>query len=96
MGRSRYKEAQIIAAMKQVQAGRTLEDVARECGVSHATLRQRPGVMSACARSARSSVGSPTRSAHAGGLRTGRRNTTNNVHTAASATELRLIFLAWL
>ena len=30
MGRSRHTEAQIIAALKQVEAGRTVEDVARE------------------------------------------------------------------
>jgi len=36
MGRSRHTEAQIIAALKQVEAGRTVEDVARECGVSAA------------------------------------------------------------
>jgi len=28
MGRSRHTEAQIIAALKQVEAGRTVEDVA--------------------------------------------------------------------
>ena len=38
MGRSRHTEAQIIAALKQVEAGRTVEDVARECGVSSATI----------------------------------------------------------
>ena len=39
MGRSRHTEAQIIAALKQVEAGRTVEDVARECGgVSAATI----------------------------------------------------------
>jgi hypothetical protein len=27
-------EAQIIAALKQVEAGRTVDDIARECGVS--------------------------------------------------------------
>ena len=37
MGRSRHTEAQIIAALKQVEAGRTVDDVARECGVSQAT-----------------------------------------------------------
>ena len=34
MGRSKHTEAQIIAALKQVEAGRTVDDVARECGVS--------------------------------------------------------------
>jgi putative transposase len=38
MGRSRHTEAQIIAALKQVEAGRTVDDVARECGVSQATI----------------------------------------------------------
>ena len=34
MGKSRNTEAQIIAALKQVDAGRTVDDVARECGVT--------------------------------------------------------------
>jgi putative transposase len=38
MGKGRHTEAQIIAALKQVEAGRTVEDVARECGVSQATI----------------------------------------------------------
>jgi putative transposase len=38
MGRSRHTEAQIIAALKQVEAGRTVDDVAREGGVSRATI----------------------------------------------------------
>jgi putative transposase len=38
MGGSRHTEAQIIAALKQVEAGRTVDDVARECGVSQATI----------------------------------------------------------
>ena len=38
MGRSRHTEAQIIAALKQVEAGRTVDDVARECGVRQATI----------------------------------------------------------
>jgi putative transposase len=38
MGRSRHTEAQIIAALKLVEAGRTVDDVARECGVSQATI----------------------------------------------------------
>jgi putative transposase len=38
MSRSRHTEAQIIAALKQVEAGRTVDDVARECGVSQATI----------------------------------------------------------
>jgi putative transposase len=38
MGKSRHTEAQIIAALKQVEAGRTVDDVARESGVSSATI----------------------------------------------------------
>ena len=38
MGSSKHTEAQIIAALKQVEAGRTVDDVARECGVSQATI----------------------------------------------------------
>ena len=38
MGRSKHTEAQIIAALKQVEAGRTVDDVTRECGVSQATI----------------------------------------------------------
>ena len=34
MGRSKHTEAQMIAALKQVEAGRTVEDVARGVGVS--------------------------------------------------------------
>ena len=34
MSRSRHTETQMIAALKQVEAGRALEDVAREVGVS--------------------------------------------------------------
>jgi putative transposase len=32
------KKVQVIAALKQVEAGRTVDDVARECGVSVATI----------------------------------------------------------
>ena len=35
---SRHSEAQIIAALKQVEAGRRAEDVAREQGVSKHTI----------------------------------------------------------
>jgi putative transposase len=35
---SKHSEAQIIAALKQVEAGRTAEDVAREYGVSKHTI----------------------------------------------------------
>jgi putative transposase len=38
MSRSRHTEAQMIAALKQVEAGRALDDVARECGVSKHTI----------------------------------------------------------
>ncbi len=38
MSKSRHTEAQIIAALKQVEAGRTTEDVAREQGVSKHTI----------------------------------------------------------
>jgi putative transposase len=34
MSKKRQTEAQIIAALKQVEAGRRVEDVAREAGVS--------------------------------------------------------------
>ena len=38
MSKSRHTEAQIIAALKQIDAGRKAEDVAREVGVSKHTL----------------------------------------------------------
>jgi putative transposase len=38
MSKSRHTEAQMIAALKQVEAGRTTEDVAREQGVSKHTI----------------------------------------------------------
>jgi putative transposase len=38
MSKSRHTEAQIIAALKQVEAGRTTEEVARENGVSKHTI----------------------------------------------------------
>ena len=38
MSKSRHTEAQIITAPKQVEAGRTAEDVAREQGVSKHTI----------------------------------------------------------
>lgn len=42
MSRSKHSEAQIIAALKQVEAGRTAEDVVRECSVSkHRSMRGR-------------------------------------------------------
>jgi putative transposase len=38
MSKGKHTEAQIIAALKQVEAGRTTEDVARELGVSKYTI----------------------------------------------------------
>ena len=38
MSRSKHTEAQMIAALKQMEAGRKAEDVAREVGVSKHTL----------------------------------------------------------
>ena len=38
MSRTRHTEAEIIAALKQVEAGRRAEDVAREVGVSKHTI----------------------------------------------------------
>src|SRR5438876_12089359 len=38
MSRSRHTEAQMIAALKQVEAGRAVEDVAREVGVAKHTI----------------------------------------------------------
>jgi len=38
MSKSRHAEAQMIAALKQVEAGRRAEDVARENGVSKHTI----------------------------------------------------------
>jgi putative transposase len=38
MNKGKHSEAQIIATLKQVEAGRRVEDVARECGVSKHTI----------------------------------------------------------
>ena len=38
MSRTRHTEAEIIAVLKQVEAGRKAEDVAREAGVSKHTI----------------------------------------------------------
>jgi putative transposase len=38
MSRSKHTEAQMIAALKQVEAGRTVDDVAREQGVCKPTI----------------------------------------------------------
>jgi putative transposase len=39
MNKSKHTEAQIIAALKQVEAGRTAEDVVRECSEQAHDLR---------------------------------------------------------
>ncbi len=38
MSRGKHTEAEMIGALKQVEAGRRVEDVAREIGVSHHTV----------------------------------------------------------
>jgi len=38
MSRSRHTEAEMIGALKQIEAGRKAEDVAREVGVSKHTI----------------------------------------------------------
>ena len=38
MSKSRHTEAQMVGAIKQVEAGRKAEDVAREAGVSKHTI----------------------------------------------------------
>jgi putative transposase len=38
MGRRKHTEAQIIEALKQVEGGRTVEDVGRQYGVSKHTI----------------------------------------------------------
>ena len=38
MSKSKHTEAQMIAALKQMEAGRKVEDVARESGVSKHTI----------------------------------------------------------
>jgi len=38
MSKSKHTEAQMVAALKQMEAGRKAEDVAREVGVSKHTL----------------------------------------------------------
>ena len=38
MSKGKHSEAQMIAALKQVEAGRTTEDMARELGVSKHTI----------------------------------------------------------
>jgi len=38
MSKSKHSEAQIIAALKQVEAARSVEDLAREYGVSKDTI----------------------------------------------------------
>ena len=41
MSKSKHSEAQIIGALKQVEAGRSVEDLAREQGVSKHTIYAR-------------------------------------------------------
>lgn len=41
ISRSKHNDAHIIAALKQVEAGSTAEDVAREDGVSKHTIHAR-------------------------------------------------------
>lgn len=38
MSRSRHTEAQIIEALKRIEAGQKTEEVARQCGVSKYTI----------------------------------------------------------
>jgi putative transposase len=38
MGKSKHTEAQMIEALKQVEAGRTAAEVGRQCGVSAHTI----------------------------------------------------------
>ena len=38
MSKSRHTEAQNITALEQLEAGRTVDDLARECGVSQAMI----------------------------------------------------------
>jgi putative transposase len=38
MSKSKHSEAQMIGALKQVEAGRAVEDLAREYGVSKHTI----------------------------------------------------------
>ena len=57
---SKHSEAQIIAALKQVEAGRTAEDVARECGVSkHTDVLQLSELLAGDVKESRN--GNPTR-----------------------------------
>lgn len=37
MRKTRFSEHQIIKVLKQVESGRSIQDVCRECGVSNAT-----------------------------------------------------------
>ena len=38
VGKSKHTEEQIIGSLKEVEAGRTVDDVARDCCVSQATI----------------------------------------------------------
>jgi hypothetical protein len=42
MSKGKHSEAQIIAALKQVEAGRKVEDLARECEFPSTRLRRTP------------------------------------------------------
>ena len=64
MSRSKHTEAQMIAALKQVEAGRKVEGVARECGVSKHTIyawKSKYGGMDVTERRKPSSCGMRTR-----------------------------------
>jgi hypothetical protein len=49
MSKSKHSEAQIIAALKQVEAWWTADDVARECGVFSLSTRSMPGSLGSAA-----------------------------------------------
>ena len=60
MSRSNHTEAQMIGALKQLEAGRKAEDVAREVGVSKHTIyawKAKYGGMDVKRRKKRSSYG---------------------------------------
>jgi hypothetical protein len=48
MKKSRYTEAQVIATVKQMEAGRKARERSRELGVSEATLQSPPRAPSRC------------------------------------------------
>ena len=53
MSKGRHTEAEIIAALEQVEAGRKAEDVAREVGVSKHTISRHSRVQASTMFSAR-------------------------------------------